>query len=72
MLSDKLLDELRQLSPPEKLRVVQILVNDLAAEAANDLSLFGTHYEVWSPYDSPGAAETLLKMLDDERQTPDA
>jgi hypothetical protein len=66
MLSDQLLDELRQLSLPEKLRVVQLLVNDLAATTEGNLTLNHRQYEVWSPYDSASAAEALLQMLDDE------
>ncbi len=72
MVSNKLLDELRQLSPAEKLRIVQLLVNDLAAKADDDPILTEKHYEVWSPYDSPGAAETLMKLLEEDQKNPDA
>jgi hypothetical protein len=30
--------------------------------------LTGTEYEVWSPYDSPGAAAILIEMLEENRQ----
>ena len=63
MVSNKLLEELRQLPPSEKLQIVQFLVNDLAANADETLFLANTHYEVWSPYDAPRAAETLMEML---------
>jgi hypothetical protein len=63
MVSNKLLDELRQLPPTEKLQIVQFLVNDLAAKVDENLFLSGAQYEVWSPFDAPRAAETLMQML---------
>lgn len=66
MVSNKLLEELHQLPPAEKLRIVQILVNDLAASAGEELFLSDEHYEIWSPYDAPGAAETLIQMLEED------
>jgi hypothetical protein len=67
MISVELLDRLRGLSRNEKLQVVQLLVNDLAQEAGVSLEA-GTLYEVWSPYDAPEAAATLLEMLEEERR----
>lgn len=58
MLSDHLLSELHQLSQAEKLRVVQILVNELAMESdtpnqsVESLLKPGIVHEIWSPYDS--------------------
>ncbi|MEO8607773.1 MAG: hypothetical protein ABI690_07835 [Chloroflexota bacterium] len=46
MVSNKLLDELRQLPPNEKLQIVQFLVHDLAAKAEEKLFLSGEQYEV--------------------------
>jgi hypothetical protein len=60
MLSNELLQELHQLSRSEKLRVVQMLVNELAEEEI----LTASDYEVWSPYDSAGAATILTEMLE--------
>ena len=65
MISEHLLEELRQLNRAEKLRVVQLLVNQIAEEEA---ILVGTEYEVWSPYDAPGAAAILMDMLEEDRQ----
>ena len=67
MQIDQLLDELHKLSRVDKLRVVQSLVNDLAEEEAYFKS--GAHYEVWSPFDAAGAAETLGKMLEEDKQS---
>jgi hypothetical protein len=69
MMSDKLLDELRHLPPAEKLRIVQFLINDLAAKADENTLLTHTQYEIWSPYDSAGAAETLSQMLDEDQKS---
>lgn len=65
MISDHLIDELRQLNRMEKLRVIQLLVNQIAAE---ETILTDTEYEVWSPYDAPGAAAILMDMLEEDRQ----
>jgi hypothetical protein len=64
MLTDELVTQLHELNPAEKLRVVQLLVNDLAGN--ENILRAGTVYEVWSPYDAAGAAETLEKMLTDQ------
>jgi len=66
MLRDELLTELRQLSRLEKLQVAQLLLNDIATEEA--LLTSGMQYEVWSPFDAAGAAETLLKMLQEDQK----
>lgn len=61
-ISRNLLDELRQLGRTEKLKVVQILINELAAEEEVFLTA-EAQYDVWSPYDAAEAASTLLGML---------
>jgi len=71
MLSDELLAQLHQLSRAEKLRVVQLLANELAAEEEGLLTP-GMEYEVWSPYDAAKAADGLMKMQEEDRQTRDA
>ncbi len=65
MLSHELLTQLQNLSRADKLRAVQFLVHELAVEE-DALLAPGVQYEVWSPYDAPGAAQTLLVMLDYE------
>jgi len=57
ILSDVLKQEL------DKLRVVQMLVEQLAQEEA---LLTSREYEIWSPYDAPGAAAVLMDMLEEE------
>ena len=64
MISGELLDELQKLDRREKLRVIQILAGELVIEDNEQLRT-GATYEVWSPFDAPEAANTLLKMLED-------
>jgi hypothetical protein len=66
MLSTELMASLHKLSRSDKLRAVQILVNDLASEEAAMLEGI-TAAEVWSPFDAPKAVQTLQLMLDEEK-----
>jgi len=66
MSTEELFMELRKLNHSDKLRAMQVLVLELSAEE-EALLIPGTQYEVWSPYDTPGAAEKLTKMLHDEQ-----
>jgi len=65
MISEHLIEELRQLNRVEKLRIIQMLVNQITEE---EEILTGTEYEVWSPYDAPGAAAILMEMLEEDRR----
>ena len=65
MLSQTLITELQKLSHAEKLRVVQMLVNQLAQE---ENILMASEYEVWSPYDAPEAASILMQMLEEDQK----
>lgn len=65
MLSPQLLDQLKHLSRVEKLRVVQLLVGQITDE---ELLLTNQEYDIWSPYDSAGAATLLNEMLTEHRQ----
>ncbi len=67
MLSGNLLKSLRDLNRADKLYAVQVLVSDLAQEEANLLQP-GLLYEVSSPYDSFGAAQTMLEFLEQSKQ----
>jgi hypothetical protein len=67
MLSEKLLSELYQLNRAEKLRVIQVLANELAQEEA--LLNPDVEYEIWSPYDSAEAAATLQQVLEEHKKS---
>lgn len=64
MLSDQLLTQLRTLSNEDKLRVIQLLANDLAEDQT--LLQANATYDVWSPFDAPDAVAKLSQMLDDD------
>ena len=67
MSPQELIPALRELPRVEKLRLVQFLVNELTREAALTPLEPHAEYPVWSPYDANEAAETLLKMLEQEK-----
>ncbi len=67
MLTNELVRELNQLSHAEKLRVVQMLVNELAA--SEDVFAAAPQYEVWSPYNSADAAAALTDLLKEDQQS---
>jgi hypothetical protein len=60
MLFDELAAELHKLSRSEKIRALQLLANDIAAE---EIPALNGHYEVWSPYDAGEAAVDLARLL---------
>ena len=68
MTREELFAELRKLDHGDKLRAMQILVQELAAEE-DALLTPGGSYEVWSPHDAPEAGRTLLSLL--EADTPE-
>jgi hypothetical protein len=61
MLTEQLIQELRKLTHAEKLRVVQLLVNEMAEAAAHPGS--SVPRKTWSPYDTALEAETMMQML---------
>ncbi|MBK8035428.1 MAG: hypothetical protein IPK17_39185 [Chloroflexi bacterium] len=65
MSLEQLVHELHGLSRADKLRIVQLLVNDLAADDTTVLT--NAQYEVWSPSDSGEAARILLQMLEEDQ-----
>ena len=66
MSLSELLPMLQTLPRADKMRLIQLLVVDLAREEGVPLVEVGTPYPIWSPYDAYGAATTLLKLLDDQ------
>jgi hypothetical protein len=66
MIPARLLLELQKLNWVDKLRVVQILVNELALEEGAVLSL-DTTYPVYTPYGNEAAADVLFDALQQAR-----
>lgn len=59
----EMLPDIQSLSRADKLRLIQLLVQELA-EAEDPLALVsGQSYPVWSPDQAFAAAETLLQTL---------
>jgi len=68
MVSSDVLSELHGLSKADKLRVIQILVADIAREEGVP-ALPAGEYSVWAPYDAFQAAETLLGALEEDARS---
>ena len=64
-----LLPTIKALPREEKLRLIQLLAEDLAREESLSLQS-GKAYEVWSPFDAHDAADVLREFL--EREGPRA
>ena len=58
MLSDKLLQQVKELDEQDKLRLVQLLIDDL--------KLVSSAYEIYTPFGSDAAARILQRMLETE------
>jgi hypothetical protein len=67
MALTELLPVLRQLSRGDKWRAMQFLVSELAKDE-EVLLASEPAYPVWSPYDAFDAAESLLTVLEADRQ----
>lgn len=63
MLSNELLDELHNLNKAEKLRLVQLLVNDLTAEEGTPQLESDVTYPIYTPYGNEEAARILYEVL---------
>ena len=60
----ELLDQLRQLSPAEKLQRMQFLMAGLAKEEMLKPLDNGADYRVWAPYNYGDAAQKLMSLLE--------
>jgi len=58
MLSDKLLQQVKELDEQDKLRLVQLLIDDL--------KLVSSAYEIYTPFGCDAAARSLERMLEAE------
>jgi hypothetical protein len=62
MTAQELFESLHRLDVEEKFKAVQLLLKDLAGEDEKILK-HGGDYELWSQYDSAGAAARLLQIM---------
>jgi hypothetical protein len=65
-----LLATARRLSRADKLRVIEVLVGDLAREENPPLLEAGGSYPIWTPFFAEEAAAVLLKELEKAKGTP--
>lgn len=72
MSVSELLSTLQTLSRADKLKVMQFLVQELAAEEEALLLQPGATYSVWSPYNSHDAAQKLAVLLEEDKQVNNA
>lgn len=68
----ELLSTLQTLSRADKLKVMQFLVQELAAEEEALLLQSGATYSVWLPYNSHGAAQKLANLLEEDKRVNNA
>ncbi|MFO7539245.1 MAG: hypothetical protein R6X32_14485 [Chloroflexota bacterium] len=72
MTVQELLPLVKQLDRPDKLRLMQVILHELAQEegmsllAPENLLQAGQNYPVWSPTTAYSAADTLLKLLEEQ------
>ena len=65
----ELVPEVKQLPRIDKLRLMQVLVVELAKEEGVSLLLQEGEYPIWTPLNAYDAAETLMKMLEEHQAT---
>jgi hypothetical protein len=63
----ELLPTIHALPRADKLRLMQVLVAEIASEEAIALPPTDTAHTTWSPYDACDAAATLLRVLHEDQ-----
>jgi hypothetical protein len=66
----ELLPTVQALPRADKLRLVQLLIVDIAREEGVPMAEPGIPFPVWSPYNAFDAAIALQKALENEGATP--
>jgi len=64
----EVLPAVRMLSRGEKIRLVQLLTEELASSEEVPGLEAGQCYPVWSPHDAYAGAEVLLQLLEKEKR----
>ena len=67
MTLSELLPALHGLPRADKLRVIHLLVSDIAREEEDDVVPSEGTYPMWSPYGAFEGAATLMRVLDEEQ-----
>jgi hypothetical protein len=66
MTLSELLPDLQALSRADKLRVIQMMAEDVAREEGVGAAEVSRAYPIWSPYDAFDGANQLLRALNEE------
>jgi hypothetical protein len=69
MVLTELLPAIHALPHADKLRLMQVLVADIAHKESFTLPPTDLPHTVWAPYDAYGAAATLQKVLNEDQFT---
>lgn len=67
MTLSEVLPTIQSLPRADKLRLIQLLAADVARDDGIVLDIADETIPIWSPYDSFQGADTLLRMLDDDK-----
>lgn len=59
----ELKSQIQELSKIDKLRLMQFLATELVKEEGVNFFVENQEYPIWSPYDCPEAADTLMNLL---------
>jgi hypothetical protein len=67
MLTEEFVDQLRQLERADKLRVIQLLADELVADSSAEGFDWSQHeFEIWSPQDTTGEVVAALQQANYE------
>lgn len=58
---------IRALARADKLRLIQLLADDVAREETAQLDMADQTVPIWSPHDAFAGAATLLRILDEDK-----
>ncbi|NQT38547.1 MAG: hypothetical protein HQ581_13710 [Planctomycetes bacterium] len=61
---------IRALARADKLRLIQLLADDVAGEDMVELDLADQTVPIWSPHDAFEGAAALLRVLDQDKAGP--
>ena len=61
---------IRALERADKLRLIQLLADDVAGEDTVELDMADQTVPIWSPHDAFEGAAALLRVLDEDKVAP--
>ena len=70
MSLNELPSAIRALERADKLRLIQLLADDVAREETVQLDMADQTVSLWSPHDAVEGAAALLRVLDEDKVAP--